>query len=200
MATTVFLPCVSFPVAKSKPLLCFTHSGAERQEAIAAFRNIVPHYHGRALPHNITQQSYFVLSPRGISNLDCYRSYEAAVRGAIPVVVGPEDELRATFGHYRAPPPWVFAPSWTAAREQVLQLLCNRTALLGRQRAVLAWYRAEWTGLRKTIKDVLGLEQGQGLGQALPPPLLRWRRPGRTVGNESRGEQARLEPNAGTAA
>ena len=49
---------------------------------------------------DIYNNSIFVVNGRGNSNLDCYRIYEAIVAGAIPVIVGKQEEINITFTHF----------------------------------------------------------------------------------------------------
>ena len=48
------------------------------------------------------RSAYFVPIGRGFVSLDCFRVYEACASGAVPIVVGPLDELIETFSHFYA--------------------------------------------------------------------------------------------------
>ena len=95
--------------------------------------------------------SRFVPCGRGQHSLNCFRIYEAAHCGAIPVVVGSRLEIHDTFceeslGDPTGLPPWLFAESWSKAAERVREL--NSSKLLDRaQERVLLWWSARVHGL-----------------------------------------------------
>lgn len=69
---------------------------------------------------DIYNNSIFVPCGRGNMRLECFRLYEVALAGAIPVVVGGEEEIQETF-LFR--PPFVFAKSWEEAEARCRGLL-----------------------------------------------------------------------------
>lgn len=118
---------------------------ANRRDALRLFRSWEPHRAGQGSKTAVAfaySNADFVLSPRGNENLDCFRSYEASAFGAIPIVVGDEDELHKTFtglgpgGVGR--PPWLFVRSWeealTICREMSPQEVRRR------RQKVLEWW------------------------------------------------------------
>ena len=133
----------------------------ERQQAVSVFKSLKPFFLSNpAVKHSDTQvltDSYFVLSPRGQVSVDCFRHYEASMHGAIPIVVGLHSELVSAFNYFAVHPPWVFAASWVQALQLVQGLLANRTAMVARQIAVLQWWKTEWFSLKRSILDVLHL-------------------------------------------
>lgn len=64
--------------------------------------------------------SIFVIVGRGNSSLDCYRIYEAIAAGAIPVVVGPIEEINVTFNYGGNKPKLIYSDTWENA-----VLMCN---------------------------------------------------------------------------
>jgi len=82
----------------------------------------------------------------GMHSLDCYRIYEAAHCGAIPVVVGrSRQEVRHTFckegrGETDNLPPWLFADSWPEAVEKILELESDQQQVERHRQRVLLWW------------------------------------------------------------
>ncbi len=90
----------------------------------------------------VLNESVFVLCPRGNKSLDCFRNTEAAMYGAIPVVVGKTEELRRTFvDPFDAP--FLYAGSWDEARRKVEALRQDTAALFAMQERLLDWW-AQW--------------------------------------------------------
>lgn len=81
----------------------------------------------------------------------CLHVFKASALGAIPVVVGDDDELDLTFkgigGSSR--PPWLFAPTWEDAAKMVVRMSQNET--VARRRAVLRW----WIDIVSTIQSMI---------------------------------------------
>jgi hypothetical protein len=123
------------------------HKNREREEMLTAFSSIFP---GRqhifqgwlppdALdPHRYTsllRESVFVPCPRGSLQIECYRAYEAAYLGAIPVVIS--DYYAKQFDA-----PFLIAPDWREAARQIVALQKERSHLASLQRAVTDWISA----------------------------------------------------------
>ena len=139
-------------------------SKPHRQAALDAFASLEPNFqHVTDSFHDsiraalkpeeyctVMGDSTFVLCPRGNKSLDCFRNYEAAMYGAIPVVVGEPQELKTTFiAPFDAP--FLYAQSWAEARHEVESLLADPSALKRKQRDLLDWW-ARWPGI---IRDYL---------------------------------------------
>lgn len=80
---------------------------------------------------NILKKSVFTLCPRGNRSLDCFRNYEAAMYGSIPIVVAKPREFDSTFACFKAP--FMRFSSWEEAQENVQRLLTEpeKLELLG---------------------------------------------------------------------
>ena len=95
----------------------------------------------------IYSQSVFVPCGRGNSSLDCFRLYEASMNGAIPVLVGSNDEIKSTF-KYEENPPWIFAKTWSEAVEKCMNTKIN-------SQNVLEWWNTRIEKIRTQILEVL---------------------------------------------
>ena len=80
----------------------------------------------------LIRDSIFVPCPTGTIHVECYRAYEAAYLGAIPVVTS---DYYAKY--FEAPFPK--APNWHDAAQQVLELQQDLPRLSSLQRAVSTW-------------------------------------------------------------
>lgn len=103
--------------------------------------------------------SAFVPIGRGAVVLDCGRIAEAAVCGAIPVIVGPAREIDAAFCEWPGlpTPPWLFFGSWEEAAQGMAALAAQPAALDARQAAVRRWWStavAFWRGEIARALDV----------------------------------------------
>lgn len=100
-------------------------------------------------------QSTFVPIGRGHANLDCFRIYEAAGSGAIPVLVGSREEVYDTFGHFVTSnnylPPFVFETSWEKAANETNRLINSPKELIRKQKAVVAWFFKNFWHMQKKI-------------------------------------------------
>jgi hypothetical protein len=66
-------------------------------------------------------ESIFVPCGRGNFSLDCFRNYEATIAGAIPVIVGPMNEIEWTY-KFEETPPWIYAESWSEALKKCQEI------------------------------------------------------------------------------
>lgn len=126
----------------------------DRQEMIDTFRSIPKHFVGKSLSKDlmckIYSKSIFVPCGRGNSSLDCFRLYEASMNGAIPVVVGCQDEIECTF-KYEENPPWVFAETWDDALDKcklILERPIDNTL-------VLNWWKNRIDRIKTKVLEVL---------------------------------------------
>ena len=103
---------------------------------------------------DLYKNTVFVPSPRGNVRLDCFRLYEASLAGAIPVVVGSQEELHDTFCK-EGNPPWIFASSWAEAVAKCANELKHPDKLQERQFRLLAWWRDRVAGVRAQVLAAL---------------------------------------------
>jgi len=104
----------------------------------------------------------FVPNGRGANRLDCFRIYEAMMAGAIPIVVGPKQELEETFVFEGQQDqwPWVTAQTWHDAIDQCNVLLNDPTLLRAKQQFVIAWLHDHFEIARERITKALVLHEG----------------------------------------
>lgn len=134
----------------------------DRQEAINTLAEVHPHPAKTSWEIGEVSALYsassFVPVGRGNSNLDCFRVYEAAINGAIPVVVSDNPgEIEATFGHFESYVPLVHAENWRAAKTLVLGMLAAPDLVRNRQLLMLRWWVRELNAVETSICHVLGL-------------------------------------------
>jgi len=96
---------------------------------------------------DLYSNSIFVINGRGNSTLDCFRIYEAASVGAIPVIVGSKNEINITFNYENSIPPFIFADTWDNAVQICNKLLKDMSELQNIQHKVMEW----WHNLINTI-------------------------------------------------
>jgi SAM-dependent methyltransferase len=129
-------------------------SVSDRSEMIEIFKNNIQNFffaqEGISKDDliKIYSDSIFVPCGRGNSSLECFRNYEASMCGAIPIVVGPKEEIENTF-KYEENPPWVFAESWDEAVEKCKDLLNDKDHLQEIQNNLLDW----WSNRIRKIQD-----------------------------------------------
>lgn len=97
---------------------------------------------------DIYSDSIFVPCGRGNFSLECFRNYEATISGAIPVVVGSQEELDYTYG-FEEKPPWIYAHSWQEALGKCQEIQFNSDKLQEMQNENIAW----WNRMMKLIQD-----------------------------------------------
>lgn len=134
---------------------------ADRAEMIAQMTQLSPRPHQaqssssdvmmrmRSQIRDLYEKSIFVPIGRGNDNNDCFRVYESAACGAIPVIVLSDEKHRNfTFGRVgkfddesiTTLPPWLFYSSWTQARMELEKLLTQPQHLIMRQQMTLSWW------------------------------------------------------------
>ena len=109
-------------------------------------------------------ESMFVPVGRGGQSLDCFRMYEACRAGAIPIVVGPREEIVKTFstflGYEERLPMFVFADTWSGAVRSVKLLMSNRTLLHQYHEASLEFWSRSLEATRRAVETALGPRRG----------------------------------------
>lgn len=98
----------------------------------------------------IYRQSVFVPSGRGNVRLDCFRLYEASICGAIPVVVGDEQEIADTF-RYGGRPPWLFARTWREAAAECRRAAEQPSLLEQQQAKIVRWWCDEIRDIQRLL-------------------------------------------------
>jgi len=133
------------------------HLKTNRRSMLKTFESIHPH---RSITTKVSirevlslyRNSSFVLSGRGNRNLDCFRHYESLLAGAIPVVMGEEEEIKDTFGHFSSGmPPWVFGKTWEETKSVVKDLLNDDRMLKERQRECQQWMMREIRSIQTAV-------------------------------------------------
>lgn len=126
---------------------------SDRWEMLDEFRRIPKGSVGNADGlgmRTIYSQSKFVPVGRGHVSLNCFRIYEAVSCGAIPVVVGPKEEILNTFqdeGDY----PWITAEKWKKAVEICRDLLASGDEINKIQTKNLDWWKGRINQVRGLI-------------------------------------------------
>lgn len=105
--------------------------------------------------HNIYCDSVFIPVGRGNRSLDCFRIYEAIVSGAIPVVVGDNNEINTTFYYDNNPPPFLHFTNWVDAANSCKKILDDSVSIQTIQDDLLKWWRCQITGIQHKISDAL---------------------------------------------
>jgi hypothetical protein len=101
--------------------------------------------------HDIYNNSIFVVNGRGNCSLDCFRIYEAIVAGAIPVVVGPYDEIQTTFNYNNDIPPFIHDDSWEKVVTRCNNLLAEPDRLQKIQDDLRIWWKRQCAFVANTI-------------------------------------------------
>lgn len=141
----------------------------DRQEMIDTFKKDLPNYYIEKTSADkmfeIYNDSVFVLNGRGNVSINCFRIYEAAVSGAIPVIVGDWDEIRETLNmgnhdnivDYNNIPPFIYEKTWDDAVIRCKKLLDNPDMLQDMQKDILIWWNNIVNDMqhqiRKTIEE-----------------------------------------------
>ena len=140
------------PAPKRRNVWAFSgKKKSDREEMVAELKPLTPNewYWETKTPAetaDLMLNATFVPNGRGWVSLECFRLFEASRLGAIPVVVGSTTEVEASFsyhlGYMGKLPPWLYASSWSEAREKMEKLYHFTDALTAKQNAVLDFYAA----------------------------------------------------------
>lgn len=146
--------CKSFVYEKKLNWSFFGNSKTDRQEMIESFKQLSPYFMGNSISKElmckIYSSSFFVPCGRGNSSLDCFRLYEASMNGAIPVVVGSQEEIKSTF-KYEEDPPWIFSENWQGAVVQCKKILEDEV----NYQKVLNWWNSRVFKINQKVGEVL---------------------------------------------
>lgn len=138
---------------------------SDREDLVNEFSNIPDYYcltHDGDLKQKIDGDqlsdyylnSIFVPCGRGWTTLNVMRCYEAAMCGAIPVVVGNKYDIEIDF-KYEDFPPFIFSNSWKNAAIICKNLLSNQRLLLENQELLLQWWNDRIDKIKSKIIEVL---------------------------------------------
>lgn len=99
--------------------------------------------------------SIFVIIGRGNSSLDCFRIYEAIAAGAIPVIVGTDEEINITFNYGGCKPPFICSDNWENAVALCNNLLYNDeqpfSKLQNMQNNLLKWFEYQAINIKAKL-------------------------------------------------
>jgi hypothetical protein len=131
---------------------------SDRELMISAFKKIRNGTYGTTNTINDTigyyVNSIFVPCGRGNQSLDCFRMYEASACGAIPVIVGTQEEIQTTF-KYENNPPWVFANTWEDAVTKCSLLLTDIEGIKSIQLKLNAWWNTRMSSVKQKVQEIL---------------------------------------------
>lgn len=104
--------------------------------------------------YDLYSDSIFVPCGRGNWSLECFRNFEATIAGAIPVVVGSENEIIQTF-KFEEIPPWIYAPTWEDAVKTCISFLSRKDELQIIQDNNIAWWNRTMKNIRSKVDEAL---------------------------------------------
>lgn len=119
--------------------------------------SVTPHVIGKMQctdMRDLYRNTVFVPNGRGNVVLDCFRIYEASACGAIPIIVGNEDEIKKTFAH-EGRIPWLCFRTWPDAVAGCKALLKDKPALDTLGAEVLRWWKTRVLGLQTIVQSTL---------------------------------------------
>jgi hypothetical protein len=99
--------------------------------------------------YSLYSDSIFVPCGKGYSSYDCFRIYETIVCGAIPVIVGPKEELLHAFNYNDCDTPFLFYNTWEEAVNACSEKIKNLDELQEIQTKHIQW----WKKINKNISN-----------------------------------------------
>jgi hypothetical protein len=114
---------------------------------------------------DIYRKTVFVPIGRGWVTLDCFRFYEALLCGAIPIVVGPSDEIDVAYWYGGRMPAFIRASSWSEAVNICKRMLGTEGGLIELQEIQnrnVAWWKGLVLGYRAKIREALNNNRSNG--------------------------------------
>jgi len=105
--------------------------------------------------YKLYSETIFVPIGRENISLNCFRIYEALVAGAIPIIVGSENEIKTTFYYNNRLPPFIYCNSWKNALIKCKRLLKNSKKLNKLQEDIQIWWKDYIDFLHNLIKKVI---------------------------------------------
>lgn len=146
--------CEVFSEEKQLSWSFFGAMKSDREKMLMEFKKISPYFFSNSISKQtmckIYSKSFFVPCGRGNSSLDCFRIYEAAMNGAIPVIVGSKDEIEYTF-KYEDNPPWIFAQTWEDALDICNSMLKNNI----NNESIVNWWMTRVDKIKNKVLEVL---------------------------------------------
>jgi hypothetical protein len=128
----------------------------DRIEMLKIMKQLVPNISGRmdtSQIRNIYRESIFVPIGRGNVSLDCFRLYEASSCGAIPIIVGGEEEYKNTF-KYEENPPWLRFNNWKDAVNECQELLKDPLLCYKKSIENVIWWKNRINNLQNMISFI----------------------------------------------
>jgi hypothetical protein len=104
---------------------------------------------------NIYNNSIFVLIGRGNKSLDCFRIYEAITAGAIPLLVGEENEINNTFNFNNYKPFLLYDSTWELLLQKCIILLNNKIILQDIQNFNIEWYINKLNNINNLLEKAI---------------------------------------------
>ena len=101
---------------------------------------------------DIYRDAIFAPMGRGNISLDCFRVYEAIVCGAIPVIVGTNEEINRTFWYSGDVPIFVCSDTWDEAVKKCSNLVVDDLETI--QKTNFNWWKRLINGYRDIIRDL----------------------------------------------
>ena len=121
--------------------------------------NTLAYTNGKGYKHKASQEmrdiyreSIFVPNGKGNIVIDCLRLYEASACGAIPVVVGTQQDFKVLCKEEN--PPWLFYNNWPQAVTELKKLLQNKHALNERSSNVTKWWKQRIHNIQNKINHI----------------------------------------------
>jgi len=105
--------------------------------------------------YSIYSKSIFVPIGRGNVSLDCFRIYEAILAGAIPVIVGPKEEIDYIFSFNGNKPLMICGNSWTVVAAQCKHLSQNKEIVDQIIIANKQWWNSQIIYIANKIQEII---------------------------------------------
>jgi hypothetical protein len=102
---------------------------------------------------DVYKNSKFVLNGRGCVRLDCFRIYEAIMCGAIPIIVGSQEEVAETFFFNGTKHFFLICDTWEKAVTKVKYLQNNLEEMNELQRVNIQWLKHQFATLQDAISS-----------------------------------------------
>jgi hypothetical protein len=102
----------------------------------------------------IYRNAIFAPNGRGNVSLDCFRLYEAIVCGAIPVIIGTDEEIDRTFWYGGHVPIFVRGSTWEEAVYKCRDLMDNMDDLEMIQKTNFNWWKRLIGRYRDMIRNL----------------------------------------------
>lgn len=107
---------------------------------------------------DVYKQAVFAPNLPGAKNNECFRVYESAIAGAIPVIVGDAHEIQRSYSYHGFKgdkPPFLFASTWKEARTKMRRLLRHRRRLEAMHKELPRWYCSWMRGIQNELDKAL---------------------------------------------